>query len=52
MHVEERKFCNIYEVTRYIMEMVQDNDIFCVKDDEEIVCAVSIGNIAGDLELP
>jgi len=39
-------------MSRYILETVQDRDIVTMERYYELVCALSIGAIFGDLEWP
>jgi len=43
---------DFWQITRYNSKMVQDRCIISIKVEEEVICTLSNGDIAGDIGLP
>jgi len=52
MQVGWVKIVDFRQITGYISKMVQDGRLVSIKVEWEVVCALSIGDIADDLECP
>jgi len=52
MQLRYVKVCEFRRIIRYISQMVQDRCIVSIKDEQEVVCALSNGDIADEPGLP
>ena len=52
MQVGWVKIIDFPQITSYISKMVQDRRMVSIKVEYEVVCALSNGDIANDLECP
>jgi len=52
MQVGWVKIVDFRQITGYISKTVKDRHIVCIKVEYEVVCALSNGDIADDLECP
>jgi len=52
MQVRWVKIGNFRQITGYISKTVKDRHIVSIKVEQEVVCALSNGDIAVDLECP
>ena len=52
MQVGWVKIVDFPQITGYMSKTVQDRHIVCIKVEQEVVCALSNGDIADDLECP
>ena len=50
MQVEWVKICDFRQIAGYISKTVQDRRMVSIKVEWEVVCALSNGDIAADLE--
>jgi len=46
------KIDDFRQIARYILKMIQDNRIVYIKVEQKVVCTLSNGDIAHDLECP